>query len=143
MSERRKKTLATILLDENLEGYASYLSRCLFGDAWSELSLSLDLQLITFAEAGLAKGATDETIWELCQKERLYLLTDNRNEDDIDSLGVMIRTRNLPTSFPVFTISDMNRFRSDRFYAEAAVARLLEYLASAENLPGTGRLYVP
>lgn len=47
------------------------------------------------------------------------------------------------TSLPVFTISDMNRFRSERAYAESVVARLMEYLASADNLPGTGRLYIP
>jgi hypothetical protein len=55
----------------------------------------------------------------------------------------MIRTRNLPTSLPVFTIADINRFRSDRGYVEAIVAKLLEYLVDADNLFGTGWLYLP
>jgi len=79
----------------------------------------------------------------LCQQQRYYLLTDNRNEDDEDSLGALIRTRNVATSLPVFTISDINRFRSERGYMEALVAKLLEYLLDAENLLGTGRLYLP
>jgi hypothetical protein len=31
----------------------------------------------------------------------------------------MIRTHTLPTSLPVFTISDIHRFRSERDYVEA------------------------
>jgi len=55
----------------------------------------------------------------------------------------MIRTRNLRTSLPVFTISDIKRFRSDRDYVEAVVAKLLDYLVDADNILGTGRLYLP
>jgi hypothetical protein len=52
----------------------------------------------------------------------------------------MIRTRNLPISLPVFTISDINRFRFEREYVEAVVVKLLEYLSDADNILGTGRL---
>jgi hypothetical protein len=55
----------------------------------------------------------------------------------------VIRTRTLPTSLPVFTISDIHRYRSERDYVEAVVAKLLEYLMDADNLRGVGRLYLP
>jgi hypothetical protein len=80
---------------------------------------------------------------EFCQDQRFYLITDNRNQDTSDSLGSMIRTRNLVTSMPVFTISDIARFRSEPNYVEAVVAKLLEYLFDADNIQGTGRLYLP
>jgi hypothetical protein len=44
---------------------------------------------------------------------------------------------------PVFTISDIARFRSERDYVEAVVAKLLEYLIDADNIRGAGRLYLP
>jgi hypothetical protein len=44
---------------------------------------------------------------------------------------------------PVFTISDMQRFRSEREYVELVVAKLLEYLLDVDNLRGVGRLYLP
>jgi hypothetical protein len=133
----------TILLDENVEGYHDYLSRLLFSPVWGELSSVLDVQVRSFAESGLAKGTPDEHVWEFCQRQRFYLITDNRNQDKADSLQSMIRTRNLPTSVPVFTISDIQRFRSDRDYAEAVAAKLLEYLMDADKIGGVGRLYLP
>ncbi len=135
--------MLTILLDENIDGYAEYLSRFVFSPAWSEISTALGLRIIKFDEVGLNKGAPDDQVWELCQRDRCYLLTDNRNQDKPDSLESMIRTRNLPTCLPVFTISDINRFRSEHNYAEAVIAKLLEYLFDADSLLGVGRLYLP
>jgi len=133
----------TILLDENIDGYAAYLSRFVFSPAWSDISSLLGVRIVTFAEVGLAKRTPDEQLWEFCQHQKLYLITDNRNQDKPDSLEAMIRTRTVPTSLPVFTISDIHRFRSEREYVEALVAKLLEYLMDADNLCGVGRLYLP
>jgi predicted nuclease of predicted toxin-antitoxin system len=133
----------TILLDENIDGYAEYLSRLFFSSAWGDISSALGVSFVTFAEVGLTNGTPDEQIWEFCQKQQLYLLTDNRNQEEPDSLETMIRTRSRPTSLPVFTISNINRLRSERDYLEALVAKLLEYLMDADKLKGTGRLYLP
>jgi hypothetical protein len=133
----------TILLDENIEGYAEYLSRFVFAPEWKDISTLLDVRIVTFDQAELVKGSSDEQVWNFCQQHGFYLITDNRNEDKPDSLEAIIRTRTQPTSLPVFTISDLNRFRSERQYTEALVAKLLEYLFDAANLPGTGRLYLP
>jgi hypothetical protein len=133
----------TILLDENIDGYAEYLSRFLFSQTWTGISSLLDVHLVSFDEVGLVRGAPDEQVWEFCQQHHYYLLTDNRNQSKPDSLEAMIRNRNEPTSLPVFTISDVQRLRSDREYVEALVTKLLEYLMDADNLGGTGRLYLP
>ena len=135
--------MLTILLDENIDGYCEYLSRFVFSPTWNSVSSLLDVRLVTFDDVGLVNGVVDEQIWQFCQQQQYYLLTDNRNQDKPDSLEAMIQTRNLPSSLPVFTISDIQRFRSDRDYGEALVAKLLEYLMDADNLYGTGRLYLP
>jgi hypothetical protein len=133
----------TILVDENIDGYAEYLSRFVFSSAWSDISSVLGVRIVRFEEIGLAKETPDDKIWELCQSQQFYLITDNRNQDKPDSLESMIRTRNLPSSLPVFTVSDINRFRSEREYVEAVVAKLLEYLSDADNILGVDRLYLP
>jgi len=132
-----------VLLDENIDGYADYLSRQLFSPTWNDISSSLGVSIATLEQVGLAKGTPDAQIWQFCQDQHFYLLTDNRNDDKPGSLESMIRTRNLPTSLPVFTISDISRLRTEREYVEVLVARLLEYLMDAENLRGVGRLYLP
>jgi hypothetical protein len=132
-----------ILLDENIDGYKDYLSRLVFSSAWNEISTALGVHIVDFKEVGLAKATSDEQVWEFCQKQRLYLITDNRNQNTPGSLESMVRTRNLPTSLPVFTISDIARFRSECDYVEAVVAKLLEYLLDAVNIQGAARLYMP
>lgn len=135
--------MPTILVDENIDGYAPYLARLLFSAEWREISAALDVKLVGFDDVGLARSTVDSEVWDFCQSHSHYLLTDNRNEDRADSLETTIRTRNLPTNLPVFTISDVNRLRSERDYAEAVVVKLLEYLVDADRILGTGRLYLP
>lgn len=135
--------MLTLLLDENIDGYADYLSRFVFSSDWSEISSLLDVRIVKFEDVGLAKRTPDDQIWDFCQQNQFYLITDNRNKDKADSLETTIWTRTLTTSLPVFTISDIHRFRSDRDYVESLVAKLLEYLMNADNLRGVGRLYLP
>ena len=113
------------------------------GKSQSEFARMIGVSIATFEQVGLAKGTPDEQIWHFCQDQQLYLLTDNRNDDKPGSLESIIRTRNLPTSLPVFTISDIPRLRTEREYVAALVAKLLEYLIDADNLRGVGRLYLP
>ena len=135
--------MPTILVDENIDGYTEYLSRLVFSPAWGDFSTQLGIRIVKFEEVGLAKGTPDDHVWEFCQNQLIYLITDNRNQDKPDSLEATIRTRNLATSLPVFTISDINRFRDEPEYVERVVARLLEYLVDGENILGAGRLYLP
>jgi hypothetical protein len=142
-SGKRRKTVLTLLLDENIDGYADYLTRFLYAPERNDLSSLLGVSIVTFDQVGLAKGTADDLVWEFCQSQHFYLITDNRNQDTPDSLEATIRARNLPTSLPVFTISDINRVRVEHDYREALAAKLLEYLFDADNLRGTGRLYLP
>jgi hypothetical protein len=42
-----------------------------------------------------------------------------------------------------FTVSDRDRFANDRAYAERVIASLFDRLLDADNLIGTGRLFLP
>jgi hypothetical protein len=135
--------MATILMDENIAGYADYLSQFIGSPGWKEISSALAIRVVHFDQVGLAKGTPDTDVWEFCQRHHYYLITDNRNQNEPESLETVIRTRSLPTSLPVFTISDIGRFRTDREYAEAVAAKMLEYVFDADNILGAGRLYLP
>ena len=59
------------------------------------------------------------------------------------SLVETIRRHNTPTSLPVFNIANRNRFARRHSYALRSIESLLDKLFYAENLLGTGRLFVP
>jgi hypothetical protein len=44
---------------------------------------------------------------------------------------------------PVFTIADMNEFRTNSSYVERVVEALYDYLMRIDDVRGTGRLYLP
>jgi hypothetical protein len=82
-------------------------------------------------------------VWNVCQAEELILITDNRNLDSEDSLEATIRRNNSPESLPVFTIADMNQFRTNNPYAECVVEALYDDLLRIDDVRGTGRLDLP
>jgi len=69
-------------------------------------------------------------------------VTNNRNEDDAESLQATISARNTLDSLPVLTIADTERLRSSRDYAERVAESLLDVLLRIDELRGTGRLYL-
>jgi hypothetical protein len=75
-----------IVGDANITGHFSFLQALLIADEWRDLWNSLGLRCFIFAEMGLAPDAPDALVWEVCQREDVALLTDNRNEEDADSL---------------------------------------------------------
>jgi len=112
-------------------------------DAWTDFWQALGLVLYGFEDVGLSTSATDLEVWNVCQAEELILITDNRNLDSEDSLEATIRRNNTPESLPVFTIADMNQFRTNNSYVECVVEALYDYLLRIDDVRGTGRLYLP
>jgi hypothetical protein len=112
-------------------------------DTWREFWLGLGLDVESFPTLGLPYESPDSSIWRTCQRERLVLLTGNRNNDGPDSLEAKIRNENQPDSLPVITIGDTDRVLNDRLYAEKVAERFLEKLIAIDDFRGTGRLNVP
>jgi hypothetical protein len=110
-----------------------YLVQQMQLEPWTDFWQGLGLVLRHFEDVGLTATSTDVEIWQRCQTEQLILITDNRNYESPESLEATIRQFNTPDSLPVFTIADLDKFRTRRSY----------HLLRIDTLRGTGRLYLP
>ncbi len=132
-----------LIADANVQGQVAYLVQRMQADAWADFWQALGLVLRHFEEVGLSESSTDYQVWNVCQTEQLILITDNRNLDSEDSLEATIRRNNTSESLPVFTIADINEFRTNNDYVERVVEALFDYLLRIDEVRGTGRLYLP
>ncbi len=132
-----------ILADVNVVGQVAYLVQLVQAEAWADFWKQLGLVLRRFDDLGLATTATDAEIWLRCQTEGLILITDNRNEDSPESLTAAIRNFSTPQSLPVFTIGDLDEFRTNREYVDRVVEKLYDYLLRIDEVRGVGRLFLP
>ncbi len=132
-----------LVADANIQGQVEHLAQRMQAEPWADLWQALGLALHRFEDVGLPPSATDLEVWTVCQAEQLVLITDNRNLDSADSLEATIRRNNAPESLPVFTIADMNEFRTNNSYVERVVEALYDYLLRIEEVRGAGRLYLP
>jgi hypothetical protein len=132
-----------VLVDANIEGQAAHIWMRMQSAPWQEFTLGLDISFRTLAELGLDVASRDEAVWRFCQEHGHYLLTSNRNADSEDSLEATLRREGSATSLPVFTLSAPDRVFHDRPYLEDVVEKLFDYIMSADNILGTGRLYLP
>jgi hypothetical protein len=110
---------------------------------WRELAVELDVTVRTFHEIGLAHASPDDVVWHFCQMHGYYLLTSDRNAESEASLETTIRREGTPASLPVFTLPLPDRVFFSAEFRDRVVEKLLEYLLDADNIRGTGRLYVP
>jgi hypothetical protein len=132
-----------ILGDVHVQGHVRYLSAILESDTWLAYWTQLQIPLRTFRELGLAFDVSDAVLWQVCQQQRILLLTGNRNQDGPDSLEATLRVHNSATCLPVLTLANPRRVLNRREYAEQVVERLLEIVSDIDNYLGTGRLYLP
>jgi Domain of unknown function (DUF5615) len=130
--------MMTFLVDFNLDGYALLLLGILTKLGWLEL---VSIRFVTFREAGLSMDASDRLVWRYAQENQMMILTANRNMKGDDSLESVMREENTADSFPVLTISDIDRL--DEFdYRERCVERLVEMVLDVDNYMGVGRLFI-
>jgi hypothetical protein len=133
----------TLLADADIKRHVARLVARMQGESWREFWDHLALQCVNVENVGHDPADTDVVIWHKCQKQRIFLLTNNRNDDGPDSLEATIRTHNTPQSLPVFTIGDADSILSSGDYADRVIDRLFRYLLEIDNISGTGRLFLP
>jgi hypothetical protein len=133
----------TLLADANVEGHVARLVVLMQSDYWRELWDYLEIRVVPLHEVGLAPESSDAQVWQYCQAQRVYLLTNNRNDAGPDSLEAVIRTCSTPASLPVFTFGDADQILRDTAYAERVIESLFDNLFRAASLLGTGRVYLP
>ena len=129
-----------ILSDENCMGQVEAIFNELDRLGYVEL---LEIELLTWEQAGLTKGMDDEAIWHFCQKCNCLLITGNRTgKDQEKSLEHVVRHFVTPTSLPVLTISNLKRMTRDRKYCIACAQRLADILFELDVYRGVTRLYL-
>jgi hypothetical protein len=132
-----------LLADANAEGHCRAILAVCRGPLWRTVWDGLGIAAFEFADIGIDKNLPDLHLWHLCQRERLVLITGNRNASGATSLDTAIREHSTPHSLPVVTIADMGRLLNDRAYMAESVERLLEFLLEMDTHLGSGRLYIP
>ena len=135
--------MSVILIDANIEGQGALIWMRMQTAQWRDFTADLNVTVRTFREVGLDPASPDDVAWRFCQAQGYYLLTSNRNEDSEDSLEATLRREVTPASLPVFTLPLPDRVYHSRAFLEHVVEKLLEYILDADNIRGTGRLYVP
>jgi len=129
----------TILIDHNMEGQAILLWETLAKAGWTAL---FRMEFIMFADVGLSPASNDREVWRFAQKRRMILLTNNRSDNEKDSLEQTIREENTPTSLPVLTIGSLNRMK-ENCYREKCAERIIEVVLYLNNYAGTSRIFIP
>jgi len=131
--------MISVPADHNIEGHAIRLWDTFVTEGWIGLC---PIELVMFADVGLAVSSSDREVRRFAQRNQMILLTDNRNMKGKDSLARTLREENTPTSFPVLTIGSSERIH-EREYRQRCVSRLVEIITDSDKYMGTGRLFIP
>ena len=131
--------MISILLDNDIAGHRDLFKGTLRSTGWDAFEL---VRFVTLDEAGVATDSPDAALWELCQQQRLLLLTANRNLEDESSLEQTIRRQSTSESLPVITVSAPQRV-IEQDYRERCIHALIGIVLDLENCRGAGRLYIP
>jgi predicted nuclease of predicted toxin-antitoxin system len=99
--------MMNFLIDYNLTGDAVLFWGTLSAEGWLDL---LTIRFFTFQEVGLPMDSSDRVVWQFAQTNQMILITANRNMKGDDSLEQTIREENTPTSLPILTIGNPDRF---------------------------------
>ncbi len=131
--------MITLLVDHNFEGHAIRLWDTLVTEGWLEL---FPIQIVMFADIGLAINSNDREVWRFAQAHQMLLVTNNRNMKGENSLTQTLREENSFSSLPVLTIGKLDRL-SEKEYRQQCVSRLVEILLDLDNYLGTARVFIP
>jgi predicted nuclease of predicted toxin-antitoxin system len=127
------------LIDYNLTGDAVLFWGTLSAEGWLDL---LPIRFFTFQEVELPMDSSDRAVWDFAQTNQMILITANRNMKGDDSLEQTMRKHNTPTSLPILTIGNPDRF-DESSYRQKCATRLIEILFDLENHMGVGRIFIP
>jgi hypothetical protein len=134
-----------LLADVNVQGHLPYLRRLLeILDLWSILA-EVHLEFATFTDLGLPRDLDDRFLWNRCQADGWVLFTENRNDDDENSLHATLADSWRMGHLPVLTLANKGRFDHSPWYAKRVatdVAELLFGIAQAEYRDQP-RIFVP
>jgi hypothetical protein len=128
-----------ILLDHDIEGYVVFLNAGLQETGWDQY---MTIEFLRLRDLSLSDGQSDRDIWRRVQKDRLLFITNNRNREGETSLQATIENESRADSFPVLTISSVEKLvQAD--YRQQVIHRLAEVLLYLDRYLGVSRIYLP
>ena len=128
------------LIDYKLQKYAAILLGKIANDGWPDL---IPIRFTFFNELDLPTDSNDRLVWQLSQKNRMILMTANRNMKGEDSLEQVLREDNTSDSLPVITIANLDRFSKEASYRSRCADSIVEIVLNIENYMGSGRIFIP
>jgi hypothetical protein len=134
-----------LLADVNLQGHLPRLRQLLISLGLWSILVELNLEFVTFPELRLAQNLNDRAIWNRCQHDGWVLLTENRNQDDPDSLEATLSDSWCIGHLPILTLANKRMFERNPEYAlrvAADVAELLFGIVQGEFCDRS-RIYIP
>ena len=120
--KRELINMTTILVDHNMEGQAILLWDTLIK---TELPDLLQMKMVMFADVGLPDNSNDREVWRFAQSHQMIILTDNRSDNDEDSLEQTIREENTNNSMPVLTTGRLDKLK-EKNYRKKCAERIAE-----------------
>ena len=117
-----------LLADVNVQGHLPWLIALLKSiDLWAIL-IEEGIRFETFADHGLPPRLDDRTLWQFCQSNGWLLFTNDKNNDDPDSLQATMTDTWRVGHLPVLTLSNQGKFVRDREYANRVAGQIAEIL---------------
>lgn len=99
----------------------------------------------TFPDIGLDRKIDHRPLWNYCQQHDWVLFTEDRNDDNDDSLQSTLNDSWRDGHLPILTLANKGRFENEPTYAERVATDVAELLfgivlGDYRDLP---RIYVP
>lgn len=138
-------TCRGLLADVNVQGHLPYLRQLIDNLGLWPILAALNLEFAVFPDLSLVPDLDDRSLWNRCQQDGWVLFTENRNEENKNSLGATLADSWQIGHLPVLTLANKGRFENSSEYANQVandVAELLFGIAQ-EEYRDQPRIYVP
>jgi hypothetical protein len=134
-----------LLADVNVQGHLPYLQRLLETLGLLPLLAELGLTLATFPDLGLDRRTDDRTLWNYCQANGWVLFTDNRNNENENSLQATLEDSWRQGHLPIITLANKGRFENSEDYALAVAEEVADVLLRVfhDAVRDQPRIFVP
>jgi hypothetical protein len=134
-----------LLADVNVQGHLPYLRQLLEALGLWVVLAELTIGFATFPDLDLPRDLDDRSLWIRCHQDGWVLFTENRNDEDADSLQATLADSWREGCLPVLTLANKGRFENSTEYARRVaidVAELLFGIAHGEYRD-RARIFVP
>jgi len=117
-----------LLADVNLNHELPILRGLLDDLGLRPLLVDANPKFLTLTDLGLSAALSDRALWNYCQDEGWVLFTDNRNQNDKDSLEATLDDSWRIGNLPVLTLADKARFLKEADYRARVAIDVAELL---------------